>query len=1075
MFYLYQSNRLESLAALFCRIQKINPLSDPWAEEEVVVQSQGMRRYLSACLARETGVAANLKFSLPAGLTWRLMRRVLLDIPENSPFAPEVMRWRLVDLFRSDGFQTASEFALSRAALQSYLAGSESADYQLGGLLADIFDQYLVYRPQWIEAWRQGKLLDLGGDEGWQAELWRYLDDGSQSALHRVALWAQLLQRLEQRHLPERLFVFGISTMAPMYLQLLQKIAEHCDVFMFALNPSAQYWGNVIEPAQILQGGDEADLTQSGHPLLASLGKQGRDFFDFLSEIEMETPVFESDDVEGAPGLLHRLQQDIQNLRMPSENREDNVGSLHDGSIQIVSAHSPLRELQILRDKLLKMLADHPDWQPHDIAVLTPDISPYTPFIEAVFGKAAGGGQPLPYSVSDVKISRNQPLLTALAQLLACLEGRFEVDQVLALLDNRLVRERFELSQDDMPLLKDTAAQLNIHWGWDGSMRGGGDNLFTWQQALERLVSGWLMPEGAAMWHNISAWHADINRLAVFARFTAFVRTLAEIYQAWQQPADTAVWVQRIRDTSAALFAPDKADQAALQQFEQALAAWQQDTDTAGFNGDLPLHTVIRHISRFLNSESQAGFLRGGITFCSMVPMRSLPFKVICLLGLNDGSFPRNTRAAEFDLIARHPQKGDRARRDDDRYLFLEALISARDVLYLSYVGRNIRTDEALAPSPLLNELVDTVAAMTGVSGKNLLENWIEQHPLQAFSHRYFAARPSENGVSAFISTRSDYAQALAQAPETAQPFWVEALNEAEPETIIAQHRLTAFWRNPLKYWLQHNLAWREPYFDETLAAGEPFEPEHTEKIMDAYLEARRNRQDFAETAARLQAESLLPSGELGKLWQQDFQTLAKQIDGELLDSRLLPPQTYELTIGGATLHGSLSHLHQAGRIIFKNRNLSYPDKVAALLEHLLFCAVRPSETDSCRTYWVIGGETQILNDIPQQQASAFLESWVQYFQIGQQRPLPFFARLSWQTAEKYCKSESDWDTARQEAWTLYHGKKNQTAQKSYTEAALVFGNDEQEPVETPLFRHLIEDMLAPAMAAAFGEEKAAE
>ena len=284
------------------------------------------------------------------------------------------MRWRLLDLFRSERFQTASEFENVRSVLQSYLCSGESADYQLAGQLADIFDQYLVYRPQWIDAWQEGKLLGLGEDEVWQAQLWRYLDDGNQSAPHRVALWEKLLSSLDKAHLPERFFVFGISTMAPMYLQLLQKISEHCDVFVFALNPSGLYWGNVIEAAQLLKGGDDADLSQTGHPLLASLGKQGRDFFDFLTEIGLEEqPVFEevSDDT-----LLHCLQNDIQNLRMPSEHSRTDL--LGDGSVRIVSAHSPLRELQILKDKLLRILHEHPDWQPHDIAVLTPNIEPYS-------------------------------------------------------------------------------------------------------------------------------------------------------------------------------------------------------------------------------------------------------------------------------------------------------------------------------------------------------------------------------------------------------------------------------------------------------------------------------------------------------------------------------------------------------------------------------------------------------------------------------------------------------------------------------------------------------------------------
>ena len=1073
-FYLYQSNRLETLAALFSRIQQVRPLQQALAAEEIVVQSQGMRRYLSSYLAKDAGVAANLRFSLPAGLTWRLMRECIPDIPALSPFSPEVMRWRLLEAFRSEDFQTASEFAHSRAALQSYLEGGKSADYQLAGQLADMFDQYLVYRPQWIDAWQTGDLLGLGDDEVWQAELWRFLDDGRQSAPHRVALWEQLLAALSADKLPERFFVFGISTMAPMYLQLLQKIAEHCEVFVFALNPSEHYWGNVLEAAQILKGGDEVDLSQSGHPLLASLGKQGRDFFDFLSEIELETPVFEQPSESEPTSLLRRLQHDIQTLTMPAppDNGTAAADELNDGSIRIVSAHSPLRELQILKDQILQTLHQHPDWQPHDIAVLTPNIEPYSPFIEAVFGQSLGGAQALPYSLSDVKISRRQPLLYALEQVLDVLESRFEVDKVLPLLENSLVLKRFELSSDDVALLHDTVAMLNVHWGLDGSMRGTADNLFTWQQALDRLILGWMLPEGEhTLWQNVSAWHGDVNRLGVFSRFAAFIDTLAQTAASWRHGASVAVWTERIRQLIQALFLPEADDQYALQQFEQALVKWQEEADLAGFDGLLPQHTVIRHVRRFLNSESQAGFLRGGITFCSMVPMRSLPFKMIGLLGLNDGDFPRNTKAAAFDLIARHPQKGDRARRDDDRYLFLEALISAREVLYLSYVGRSIRNDDELAPSALISELLDTVAAMTGVRSKELAEHWVKQHPLQAFSGRYFKRQEDTSSPQlsdGLFSMRQDYAQALNQPETAASAFFKRPLEEREQEDeplAVSQQAFIAFWKNPVKHWLRHALGWQEPYRDEAWESAEPFTPQAADEIADAYLDARRHYRPFDEVAVKLEAESLLPAGALGDLWQQRFQNAAKHVDQSLLDSPKRPPYAYELTVGQYTLHGSLSQLYQTGQMVFLNKKINAPATIALLLEHLIFCAVRPSATDGYPTYRIGTDETLVYPEIPLVQARDLLEKWMQYYQIGQSRPLPFFAKTSLETAEEYLKQQ-DWDKASAKAFSTYQGNKVSKGQGSYTEVALVFGQDETAPIDTPLFANMVLELLVPLLTA---------
>ena len=1059
MLHLYQSNRLEDLAELLWKIQESSPLSDPLQEEEILVQSQGMRRFIEHALAKSGGIAANLRFSLPAGFNWRLMRELLPGIPELSPFNTEVMRWRLLELFFSDGL-SAPEYSAARQALSAYLSGGSVAAYQLAGQLADIFDQYLVYRPDWIDAWQNGRLIGLGEDEIWQAELWRFLDDGRQIAPHRVALWHKLLDALSApgAKLPERLFVFGIATLAPMYLQLLQAVAQHSEVHIFALNPAAEYWGNIIEPAQMLQNPDDTDLSQTGHPLLASLGKQGRDFFNALTESELHTDLQVYADEPLSDGLLHRLQYDIQTLSLP-----DGTAALDD-SIRIVCAHSPLRELQILKEHLLQQFDRHPDLQPHDIAVLTPDIEPYVPFIEAVFGEQSG--RPLPYSVSDVKLSRRRPLLHALEQVLELFDSRFEADKVTALLDSEPVLTRFGLTREDLPLLHDTIASLNIHWGLDAEMRDGADPLFTWQQGLDRLALGWLMPDGGGLWQGISPWHTDPGHTAVLSRFAAFIRRLAHWRQIWMQPENIGGWTERVRRLAGELFTPTEDDGQSVRQLEQALARWHQEAELAGFGGKLPYSVINLHLARFLGSQSETGFLRGGITFCSMVPMRSLPFKTICLLGLNDGLFPRNTRAAAFDLIARHPKKGDRARRDDDRYLFLEAIISARDILYLSYVGRSIRNDDELAPSALVSELIDTIAAMTGRRSKELAEHWVEQHPLQPFSHRYFIADKISDDL---FSTRQDYAEALNRPREQARPFFSEALEENTPAPTVWQDDFIRFWKNPVKAWLQQTLGWREPYRDEAWESAEPFEPQRADKIAAAYLDARRHNQDFQETAVRLDAESLLPAGELGKLWQQNFQAAAKRIDGALLQSPKLPPFAYEIQFDGQTLQGSLGNLYQCGQVFYLDRKPNAPQRIALLLEHLIFCAVGSavgsSETETRQTHIVQPEETTLYPEISGSQAQQMLQKWLTFFNLGQTRPLPFFAKTSLAAAEAYGKKQS-WEDALNKARESYHGNKVSKGQKDYTEVALVFGNEDTEPVEGALFQRLVEELLIPLLEA---------
>lgn len=1105
MLHLYQSNRLEYLATLMAKVHAQSPLKHFFAPEEVVIQSQGMRRYISQFLARENGIAANMRFSLPAGLTWRLMCESMPNLPPLSPFDTEVMRWRLIQLFQSSEFANHENFRDAYTTLSSYLANGALAQYQLAGQVADVFDQYLVYRPDWIEAWQQGKTiaqLNADNTQLWQAQLWRFLENNHSDVPHRVTLWKKLMHYLEQphEHLPERLSVFGIAALAPMHLQLLAQLALHCEVYIFALNPSAEYWGKVVQASVILQqvkNGEDIDLSQQGTPLLASLGKQGRDFFDTLIGLELATDISVFDDDPVSDSLLHTIQHQIQIQALPEDESEQwltdhhlepnqviDYLKNHDRSIQIHSAHSPVRELQILREHILLWLSENPDWQPHDIVVLTPRIEKYSPFIAGIFGKDYPGSQALPFSLSDVKLSRRQPLLQAIEKIIKLMQSRFEANYVLQVLDCDPVLRHFDLSTDDLPLLHDTVKQLNIRWGADAEQRhlyGNNDDLFTWQQGLERMILGWILPEQGELWHKSSPWHTNPNHLQTLSRFAAFVRVLNDTRQLWQTPATINQWIIRFRALLENFCTPDTNDEEALDQFNKALNKWQDEAELAHFDTLLNIETVINHISRFLHSQSDAGFLRGGITFCGMVPMRSLPFKAVCLLGLNDGDFPRNIKAAPFDLIAQYPRAGDRARRDDDRYLFLESILSAREILYLSYVGRDIRTDEELTPSLLINELVDTISALTNVSSADLIEYWVTQHPLQPFSQRYFT-KDGEQPNPVLFSSRSDYAEALSTPSVSERDFFTppEHIPPADPQCVIVQKELIHFWRNPIRYWLKHQLKWERPYKTPLWDSNEPFILQNTRQLELLYLQARQNNQSFKELEEILIAKSILPAGELGKQLHQDLSNRARRIKGELLPRSGEAEVSGILETSGGILHYHLGQIYDNGQIFtiadfpsitHTYGKLSASDMITLLLKHLIYCAINNDDLadDQRCSHYISLSESFKFIPISQSIALETLSIWLSHFQKGQHMPLPFFARVSWRTAiQFYGQSKKiTWDDAIDIAAKIYHGGYQGFAEEDYPEVNLVFGSNPkaEPPYFSSEFRYLIETQFAPLQA----------
>ncbi|CAM5624723.1 RecBCD enzyme subunit RecC [Stutzerimonas stutzeri] len=470
MLNLYHAPDLETLGELATTLLA-QPLADPFARARIVVPSQGMGRWLTLELARKQGIAMQLDLQLPGRLRLGPQPHgARQDLPEQSAFAPSTLTWRLYGwLSEPANLQLAPRLA-------QYLdGGDERRRLSLAAKIADTFDQYLLYRDDWLAAWERGETLDLGADESWQALLWRELTKNGHP--HRARLLGDLLQRLYRDEplagLPERLLVFGIGGLPPHHLRVLDGLARHIDVVVCALNPSREAWGEFRDIRELARRPESAAddwYLDVGHPLLASLGKQGRDFFDALFALDgAEFGLYSEDADLRDDSLLHALQQDI--LRLRTRRPEERMAlAADDRSLEVHVAHSPLREVEILHDQLLARFAADPALSPDQVVVLTPDIERYAPFIEAVF--AAREGVPrIPYSLADRSLRAEVPLIEAFLQLLLLAQSRFTAEEVLAWLEQPAIARRAGIDNEDLPLLRDWLRDAGVRWGRDAGQR----------------------------------------------------------------------------------------------------------------------------------------------------------------------------------------------------------------------------------------------------------------------------------------------------------------------------------------------------------------------------------------------------------------------------------------------------------------------------------------------------------------------------------------------------------------------------------------------------------------------------
>ncbi|EHS7464015.1 exodeoxyribonuclease V subunit gamma [Vibrio cholerae] len=1069
MFTVYHSNQVETLKILLVHLIKNEPLDDPFIPESILVQSPGMSQWLKMALASELGVAANLEFPLPATFIWQMFTQVLPDVPQRSSFNKEVMSWRLMELLPK--LLDCEEFQ----PLQRYLQDDEddSKRFQLAEKIADIFDGYLVYRPDWILSWEAGEdVVEIADQHPWQPILWRelyaYTREQGHSIYHRANLYQRFIEQLasgdfDRSTWTKRLFIFGISALPPRYIDALRAMGEHIDVHLMLTNPCQHYWGDIrdrkylarvaaqkrkllhINGEQVtvgsevspLKGDVEHYLQESlhlshavGNSLLASMGKMGRDNLYLLaqndqSELELFIEIQRD-------SLLHHIQADILHLqehqddaKFASSGHKPSIAE-QDDSLQIALCHSPIREVEVLHDRLLAEFERDPSLKPRDVIVMVPDINAYAPYIQAVFGNAPGE-RFIPFSISDRSADQESPILTAFLQLLALPQSRCLASELLELLETPAIMARFAIDEEEFAIAKRWVEEAGIRWGLNSDTGAEfelpASEQNTWQFGIERMLLGYAMPAEAGLYELGGQWLAPYNQVQgmsaeLAGKLAHFVETLSELRSQLAQTQSMEQWRYWLNELLERCFSVDLQGELALKTIRDSLVNLKQQLADAGYQQAIS-PAIIRQVltNKLSGTRISQRFLAGQVNFCTLMPMRSIPFRRVCLLGMNDGVYPPNEMVEGFDLRNVQRRVGDRSRREESRYLFLEALLSAKEQLYISYVGRSIQDNSERVPSVLVSELLEYCEqnyCLVGDenlesddSGRRLVKHLTTQYPMVPFSPQAFiagsfarewlpAARRQGQSSADFLTLLSDYLLEVS---------WPMELDLVE---------LQRFWRLPVEYFFKRRL---KVSFEPPLAVLEDDEPfaldglsayqlrdELVENLLACRDGAERD-QVVAQFAKQQRAQGKLPVAAFGdlELAQSAQQALAlaekigflchQPLEDEEIDLRLQPFDDGREVL----LRGWLVKRYQSGLVRARSGAIRSEDLLAAWIDHLCLAASGKAVTTHLIGYERKEGvQHQMLpplNDA--QQAKALLSELVALFCQGMNQPLAYFPKTA--------------------------------------------------------------------------------
>ncbi|WP_369308522.1 exodeoxyribonuclease V subunit gamma [Providencia rettgeri] len=1046
MFQVYHSNQLDLLKELIAHLMKSKPLSHPFEQEIILVQSPGMSQWLQIELAKQFGIAANITYPLPATFIWDMFRCVLPEIPKESAYTKQAMTWKLMTILPN--VIGEEEFEPLRHYLQHDT--DKRKLHQLAGRIADLFDQYLVYRPQWIEKWQQNELIEgLSTNQLWQKRLWlclvEYSNELNQSPWHRANLYESFINKLRSspslgKMLPKRIFICGISSLPPVYLQALNAIAEHTDIHLMFTNPCRYYWGDIqsasflarLQQRKLRHYLDKHEISRfkveehASHlfneqgeqdivnPLLASWGKLGRDNLYFISQIETANEISAYVDTRRAT-LLEHIQQDILDLENHAqlgttlENYETSQDKRPidkaDDSISFHLCHSAQREVEVLQDHLLAIFEEDPSLTPRDVIVMVADIDSYAPYIQAVFGNTATSRY-IPFSISDRKALQAHPILQAFIMLLDLPQSRFSTEQVLTLLEVNAFSQRFGIDESELSLLRRWVNESGIRWGLDDdnvrsfALPVIGQN--TWQFGLSRMLLGYAMDSRNGPWNGILPYDECSGLAAQLAgKLALLINTLREWRTILEQARSLNEWKDLCQQLIDSCFLVDGETELVLTLLTEQ---WHQIIENAlisGYQQSVSLRLLRDELSvRFDDEKISQRFLAGAVNFCTLMPMRSVPFKVVCLLGMNDGAYPRSIPPLGFDLMAEKPVRGDRKRRDDDRYLFLEALNSAAKQLYISYIGLSIRDNQPCNPSVLVTELLDYICQSCCLVGdeqlniddssKRLRSHLVTQHSRVPFAKENFIPQ------TPYQSFAKEWLPAAKTIDRVETSFCSVLKDPQEQITHIALEQLLRFYRHPIRAFFQQRLKVHFSMEETELPEEEPFILNHLQryKINDHVLDLLVKEESPDPFYHALKASGQLPAKQFGQLfWEQQLNEiipLAEKIKEHELQQFDYP---IDCEVEGIRITGQLKNVHETGLLRYRPAYLTANDGVQLWIEHLLFNYLI-GEGESI----ALGRDNSIwqFSSVEKEDALGYLKNLIKGYREGLNSPLILLNQSGW-------------------------------------------------------------------------------
>ncbi|HEY0970875.1 MAG TPA: exodeoxyribonuclease V subunit gamma [Gemmatimonadales bacterium] len=1049
--HVHRSPRADHLADALAKLLR-TPSGGPLDPEIVVVSGRAAEQWLTRQLAQRLGIVANVRFLSPSSLLEETIGAVLGDAAAGvDAWRPDRLAWTV--LATLPALIDRPAFAPVRFFLGGDGVERDVATARVVGLarrVAECFERYALARPGMVLEWDTG-----GGDDAadWQPALWRAVRERV-GRPHLAELARDAEARLDAGAEPARAIPRRVSWMthgsAPrLPLSMLAALARRgVEAHLLALTPSPGAAARA-RTAATTNGLPTTGRARYGsgmpgeHPLVASLGRAGRDFELLLKEVG----IYAGDD-DGAcrkepdhggdtakrRSMLRMLQAELRAGRTRRDDGHDPAPvSPTDDSVRVHACHGRLRQVEVLHEELLRLFDRHPDLEPRHVLVLSPSLADYAPMVDAVFSTRAarsgpGDPPPIPVRIADMPLRRVNDVAEAMLRALAMAGSAMDAESMLGLFTLAPVAARHGLDGAAQERLLEWVRESGIRRTLDGEHRAArglpATCEHTWRFGLDRLLLGTAMPgDGRSLFAGVLPYdEIEGQEAEVLGRFADACERILGRLRGYDRTRPMTEWRSELSALVTDLVSDDDAALAgAIHSVRAALAGLADDAEAAGLGERVELGAVRLLLEARFGEAVAMGGGAGAVTFAALTPGRVVPARVIALLGMDEECFPRRRSALGFDLVAREPRVGDADPATDDRQRFLEVLLAAEDHLLVTCTGRALDTNAPVAPAVPVDELLaelDAAFVIEGAAANSRVRDLVRVgHALQPFSARNFGAdgAPARGWDAAWLSG----ARALAGEQRELPPFLTRPLADddapADVARVVTLDELASFMAHPSRELLARRLSLTLHETDATIETREPMELGHLESyslrsellglagdgMLDGEIPDVGMHDDTSPPVAErlLRAAGRLPHGAPGVIIfrgaAREALAISRAADVERGDS---PDElvTVEQEVGGVRLVGRVGPVYGDRLVWCRPGSVRDEDLLRLWVHHL---ALQAALGDATPVTSVMvgrpGNGANVVELAPVDDPLARLAELIAYHEAGLRQRFPFFPGTS--------------------------------------------------------------------------------